>query len=140
MAISLCDTKLLLIEDVPVMQQALLFVLQSLGCRVDCFASGADALEHFRAYDFIFLDIGLPDISGVEVCRRIRAQEIDAHIPIVALTAHHDNKEIIAQCKDVGFDGFVGKPLDEAKAISVLKKYLVGFPCYVDGVSAGEVQ
>lgn len=81
------------------MRKAFLFILQSIGCNVDCQATGEYAAEYFRDYDFIFLDIGLPGISGIEACRKIRAKETNSHIPIVALTAHHEDQTIIGTTK-----------------------------------------
>jgi CheY-like chemotaxis protein len=57
----------------------------------------------------IFLDISLPDLDGVEVLRRIRADESLRELPVVALTAHAmmgDGKRFL----DVGFDDYLNKP------------------------------
>jgi CheY-like chemotaxis protein len=60
--------------------------------------------------DLIFLDISLPDLDGVEILRRIRADESLRQLPVVALTAHAmmgDSKRFL----DLGFDAYLSKPI-----------------------------
>ena len=78
-----------------------------------CFdTSGEEALRAFTAEapDLIVMDIGLADVDGVEVLKRLRQQENFRNIPIVALTAHamsgDRDKYLVA-----GFDEYVSKPI-----------------------------
>jgi CheY-like chemotaxis protein len=70
--------------------------------------------------DLVFLDISLPDVDGVEVLRRIRADERLRQLPVVALTAHAmigDRKRFI----DLGFDAYLSKPiLDIARICDII--------------------
>ena len=118
--------RILLVEDQPMPARMAEDILQGLGCQVDISRTGMDALEQVKkqAYDLIFMDIGLPDIDGLEVTRRIRLTEAEGiHVPIVALTAHADaaNK---AQSLEIGVDDICNKPLDETMAATVLQRYL----------------
>lgn len=118
--------RVLLVEDVKI---ALLFgtrVLTTLGCQVDTAETGTDALRQVEKnhYDLIFMDLGLPDISGLEVTQHIRARVDDKrHLPIVALTAH-DTPEDRERCLQVNMQDFIAKPLTQAKALSVLQRYV----------------
>lgn len=85
--------RLLLVEDTEISRKVALVVLESLNCQVDIAVNGEQAINKIKnnQYDLILLDIGLPDISGTEVTKRIRTIEMEssrAPIPIIALTAH----------------------------------------------------
>lgn len=76
------------------------------------FSDGRQALAGMTECkpDLIFLDISLPDLDGIEILRRIRADERLRHLPVVALTAHAmmgDSKRFL----ELGFDGYLSKPI-----------------------------
>ena len=72
--------------------------------------SGMQATEFFdSSYDLVLLDIGLPDISGVEVCSIIRQMEIGEPIPIIVLTAFGNS--VVDECKKAGASDFALKPM-----------------------------
>jgi two-component system cell cycle response regulator DivK len=78
------------------------------------YESGQQALDGVRASrpDLMLLDISLPEMDGVEVLRRLRADPDTAALPVIALTAHAmggDRERFLAQ----GFDGYVGKPIED---------------------------
>jgi len=73
--------------------------------------------------DLILMDINLPDIDGIEVTKRIKAQEHLNHIPIIALTAnamYGDEAKYIA----AGCDGYIAKPVDKQKLHSEIERFL----------------
>jgi DNA-binding response OmpR family regulator len=77
-------------------------------------------------YDLIILDIGLPDISGFEVARRIRASEALQNkqpVPIIALTAHLDHKNN-SDFLEAGIQTVISKPLTKVIALNILKKFV----------------
>jgi two-component system sensor histidine kinase BarA len=76
-------------------------------------------------YDLIFLDIGLPDTTGLELVRKIRHIKKFQTTPIIALTAH-DDKDIRKACYDAGFSSFLVKPIDKEQALNIAKKWLYG--------------
>lgn len=91
--------RILLVEDTPLIQMIHVRMLKSINCTVDLAKNGEEALQLYTdSYDLIFMDIGLPDIGGLEVSMRIKQSLQWRHLPIVALTAHSnlDEKECIA--------------------------------------------
>lgn len=102
--------KILLVEDNPIIQKINRIFLEWMCFDVDIATTGKEALHYYENdYDLILLDIGLPDISGIEVCRTIRQNEQTQHIPIIALTAYGDF--IKEECVNAGVDDFAVKPL-----------------------------
>src|SRR5215831_6428030 len=89
---------------------------------VQSFNSGAEFLREFQpqGYAVILLDLLMPEMDGYEVFRCIR--EIDANVPIIALTAHTAER---SRALSDGFTEFVAKPvLDIAGLCGVVRKYL----------------
>jgi len=78
------------------------------------------AFEH--GPDLVLMDIQLPDIDGVEVLRRLRADERTASISVLALTAQAmqgDREHFLA----AGFDGYISKPVDVVELIGAVRKH-----------------
>lgn len=122
--LSLTSAKILIVEDDEISQVALSWMLSSLGCNSIIAKSGRQAIEMYENdFDLIFLDIGLPDVTGVGVCMAIRSQEHLKHIPIIAITACEEMKD---ECLAVGVDEFVAKPLSLDKCEEILLRWLGG--------------
>ncbi len=102
---------LLLVDDEHDILETLRWNLESRGHRVTAVASGEMALVAALANppDAIVLDIGLPGISGLEVCRRLRSQPATRTTPIVFLSAR-DEAADRAVGREVGANDYVGKP------------------------------
>lgn len=102
---------ILIIEDEHALGGALALAVRRLGHLPTLAASGAAALGRIeeQAFEAIVLDIGLPDISGLEVLRRIR--EIGSTVPVVIITAHATLDHTITSQK-LGIADFLVKPLD----------------------------
>ena len=119
--------RILLVEDDGVAAIVTKNMLIHLGCAVDVAKNGKMALTQFNQakYDLIFMDVGLPDLSGHEVTERIRVNEslADAHTPILALTAHVDEDQKQA-CIAAGMDAVYSKPLQKETAITILNAIL----------------
>lgn len=116
--------KILLVEDDALAGFAAKDTLQLLGYHVDIAITGEDALKQFKVgnHDVIFMDIGLPDISGIEVTKKIRILEENSEkkIPIIALSAHADRNSCLA----AGMSAISSKPLLKAKAKEILNEQL----------------
>lgn len=69
--------------------------------------NGTRALAIYQDFDLIVSDVGLPDISGIEICKAIRNKTIKRDIPIIALTANNYNEEIA----QASFTEFMNKPV-----------------------------
>lgn len=101
----------LLVEDEPLIQKFTQAMLTEFGCRVTLAETGERALQLAqRPFDLIFLDIGLPDMSGVEVATQLRTTpQANVHTPIIAVTAHVGDDDR-ARCLAAGIDAFLKKP------------------------------
>lgn len=88
--------------------------------------TGAEALQKFEETDpdLIILDLMLPDISGVEVCRKIRAH---SEVPIIMLTAKSSEKDILAGLK-IGADDYVSKPFSPKELVARVETVLRRVP------------
>ena len=98
------NLKILLTEDNLILQTVFSDFLTTLNCtNVDTARTGRQALSLYEKhkYALILLDIGLPDINGIEVCKKIRKQE--DHTPVVAITAYDTARQ---ECRQAGFNDF----------------------------------
>ncbi len=120
-------SKILVVEDYPIGAKIAKSILLALDCEVDTAETGKAALDLIEKnyYDLIFLDIGLPDMDGYTIAKRIRSHRIasTACTPIVALTAHadSDNKQ---HCLDVAINAVVTKPLIKEQAETILDTFI----------------
>jgi DNA-binding response OmpR family regulator len=113
----------LVVEDDASIGRALTGALRAQGLEVLWATTGTDALElaaGARA-QLVLLDLGLPDLDGVEVCRRIRRG--DAHVPIVILTARHSEVDVVLGL-DAGADDYVTKPFRLAELLARVRAHL----------------
>jgi two-component system KDP operon response regulator KdpE len=99
---------LLVIEDEPQIRRAVRNALAEMADRIVEAASGREGIDLAASWrpDLVVLDLGLPDIAGLEVCREIRSW---AKMPIVVLSARHSDEEKVALL-NAGADDYVTKP------------------------------
>jgi len=99
---------ILVVDDEPTLRETLVDALEADGFRVVSAADGREALIRFRAErpDLILLDLMLPELSGVEVCRIIRAE---SGVPIIMLTAKDSELDKVVGL-ELGADDYVTKP------------------------------
>ena len=111
--------RILLVDDEVPIQRAVAPLLRSRGYDVDVAATGDDALKSVRTHppDLIVLDLGLPDIEGTEVCRRIRAESA---IPIVVLSARGAEADKVTAL-DLGADDYVTKPFGPEELLARIR-------------------
>lgn len=100
---------LLFIEDDDAIRLALRLALEDEGYTVVEAVNGADGLHAFREHeiDLVLLDLRLPDLSGFDVCRALRADSI---VPIIIITAQTDTHDMVAGL-EAGADDYVTKPV-----------------------------
>ncbi|MDB5100327.1 MAG: chemotaxis protein CheY [Cyanobacteria bacterium RYN_339] len=118
---------ILLVEDVEDNRELARVLLESAGHEVVEAHDGGQAVLAARKHlpALILMDLSLPDVDGWEAFRRIRADALTSHIPVVALTAHAmsgDRERVLA----AGFDGYISKPLPVATFTSLLDPFLGG--------------
>ncbi len=106
-------TKVLVVDDDPSLLKALRIGLTARGDDVLIAHSGSDAINQvaLAGPDIVILDLGLPDIDGLEVCRRVREF---SNVPIVVLSAYGDERRKV-EALDSGADDFVTKPFGMAE-------------------------
>lgn len=117
------NPSILVVEDQMIAATSLEYQLEKLGIsQLDIVKDGKTALEQIqkKEYDLIFMDIGLPDMTGTELTQKIR--QIQKTIPIVALTGHA-KKEIKADWKNAGIQDVYTKPINYDDLKYVIKKY-----------------
>ena len=104
--------RILLVEDNDLNMRLLKDVLEAHGYCVNATGEGEPAVELARQFcpDLILLDIQLPDISGLEACRRLKLDPATKDIPVIAVTAFAMAGEE-RRARDSGCDGYVTKPL-----------------------------
>ncbi len=102
-------TRILVVDDEPAVRRALERALRLERYEVDLAADGREALDTLaeRAADAVILDVSMPDVDGLEVCRRLRAA--GDHTPILMLTAR-DAIDDRVKGLDVGADDYLVKP------------------------------
>jgi two-component system OmpR family response regulator len=121
---------ILIIEDDAVLSDGLTRTLQQGGYTVSATASGSYALQliHAQGFDLIVLDLGLPDMDGLDVLRSIRKQKIA--LPILILTARDGVTDRIAGIR-LGADDYLTKPFDlgelEARIHALIRRCYGGF-------------
>jgi two-component system KDP operon response regulator KdpE len=106
-------TKVLVVDDDPALLKALRIGLRARGDEVTAAHTGEEAVTHvaLEGPDLVILDLGLPDLDGIEVCRRIREF---SQVPIVVLSAYGDERRKV-EALDSGADDFVTKPFGMAE-------------------------
>ncbi len=115
----------LLIEDDILIQIIHKQMLEELGCKVDIAQCGSEALDAMKkSYDIIFVDIGLPDISGFQLIKIIREQyTTNVTIPIVALTGYSEEDDR-QQCLSAGANQVAIKPISKTDLGKLLAQFI----------------
>ena len=114
---------ILVVEDYPETLKLFEQVLATEGFSVRAVETGEKALDALavKKFDLVLLDVMLPRIDGMEVCRRIKIA--NKKLPVVAVTAF-DVPDIVTRCKNAGFDDVVMKPFEPERLIDVVNKHL----------------
>ncbi len=121
--------RLLLVEDNQHLTESLSKLFQAKGYAVDCASRGEDADEalHTQPYDLVILDLGLPDMDGLEVLQRMRWRK--SRVPVLVLTAR-DSIEKRVEGLNRGADDYLGKPFAlaelEARAGALIRRGVGG--------------
>jgi len=103
--------RVLIVEDEEALSTLLRYNLEAEGFSVDAAARGDDAelLLAERTPDLVLLDWMLPGLSGIELCRRIRARRETERLPVIMLTAKADERDEL-QGFQLGVDEYISKP------------------------------
>ena len=114
--------RILVVEDEATIAEAVSYALREAGYEVDAVGDGGDALEAVgtRRYDLMILDLMLPGVSGIDVCRKVRGE---GDLPIVMLTARDAESDRVLGL-DLGADDYVTKPFSVAELVSRVRALL----------------
>ncbi len=109
--------KILLVEDDPMLRDGLVDLLRGAGHEVDAVADGATGARQGRelTYDLVLLDLMLPRLDGIEVCRRLRT--VRPTLPILMLTARGAEEEKVKGLR-AGADDYVTKPFSAKELLA----------------------
>jgi adenylate cyclase len=117
--------RILVVDDNPSNVDILRARLATHGYEILTAADGEEALVAVREHqpDLILLDVMMPKMDGIEVCRRIRADASLPFIPIVLVTAKSDPKDVVAAL-EAGGDEYLTKPVDQSALVARVKSML----------------
>lgn len=109
-------SRILVVDDDPALSEMVGIVLQANGHEPSFCADGAQALARFREVrpDLVLLDLMLPGLDGIEICRLIREE---SDVPIIMLTARSDTTDVVAGLQ-AGADDYVAKPFKPEELIA----------------------
>ncbi|MFN7981101.1 MAG: response regulator transcription factor [Vicinamibacterales bacterium] len=113
------SARILLVDDEVSIQRALAPLLRGRGYDVDVAGTARDALQRFaaRPHDLVVLDLGLPDMEGTEVCRRIRQT---SKAPVIVLSARGSDTDKV-NALDLGADDYVTKPFSPEELLARIR-------------------
>jgi DNA-binding response OmpR family regulator len=103
--------RVLVADDDPIVRLLVVAVLAELGHETEVTSNGSDAWRIFEEWhpDLVILDVGMPEVDGIEVCRRIREHD-DRHEVFVLFLTGRDRPETLELVLDAGGDEFIAKP------------------------------
>ena len=115
--------KVLLVEDDPDLAQLVLLQLQDIDVECRWIANGREALEVAtnEAFDMLLLDVMLPEVDGLEICRTVRS--VNRHIPIMMLTAKVSEMDRVLGL-ELGADDYITKPFSMMELLARVKAML----------------
>ncbi|MCI7260227.1 MAG: response regulator transcription factor [Selenomonas sp.] len=115
--------KILVVDDEQSIRELLEFNLKKNGYETLTAADGREALQKAEGTDLILLDLMLPEIDGIEVCRRLKTAAKMADIPIIMLTAKAEEVDRIIGL-EMGADDYVAKPFSMRELMARIKAVL----------------
>lgn len=115
--------KILVVDDEQSIQELLVYNLQKNGYEALTASDGREALAKAEGMDLILLDLMLPEIDGIEVCRCLKAAARTANIPVIMLTAKADEIDRVIGL-EMGADDYVAKPFSMRELMARIKAVL----------------
>ena len=119
--------RVLIVDDNAINVELVMFVLGAAAFEVESAASASQAMMQISAFrpDLILMDVQMPDIDGIELTRRIKADPATQDITVVAFTAYA-MKGDEARMRAAGCDGYISKPIDVSTFAAQISACLPG--------------
>ena len=136
------QSRILLVDDEQAVQTLLTYPLRKEGYEVVPALDGQQALDRFaeQRFDLVVLDIMLPKLDGIEVCRRLRTR---SQVPIIMLTAKGDEIDKVVGL-EVGADDYITKPFSvrefRSRVKAALRRGSMGGPSSGEPIRAGDLE
>lgn len=132
------NARILVVDDDPAIAEMIGIVLRGEDLEPRFAGDGDAALEAFRAErpDLVLLDVMLPGVDGIEVCRRIRAE---SGVPVIMLTARGDTADVVRGLES-GADDYIVKPFNPKELVARIRARLrPALPAAADTVRIGDL-
>jgi len=118
--------KVLIVEDEPAVRDVVEHALAREGIETAAVGDGETALDRLQGsetFDLVILDVMLPGMDGVSVCRELRAGQVNRDVPVLMLTARDDETSVVVGL-EVGADDYVTKPFRPRELVSRVRAHL----------------
>ena len=114
---------ILIVEDDRTIAESIIFILEQDSFSCQWFDNGLDALDYVEnnAVDLMLLDVGLPDMSGFDVLRKVR---IKSDIPVVIISARDDESDQVLALEGLGANGYITKPFSPRLVVAHVRSQL----------------
>lgn len=134
-------SKILIVEDEPDIVELLVYNLHQAGFKTDAVLNGADALERVKMEppDLVLLDLLLPEVDGLEICRTLKRDPDTASIPIIMLTAKGEAIDRIVGL-ELGADDYITKPFSPREVLLRIRAVLRRAPSVPRNKPANQIQ
>jgi two-component system, OmpR family, alkaline phosphatase synthesis response regulator PhoP len=117
--------RILVVDDEEDLLELIRYNLTKEGYRVECAASGEQAIQEARASvpDLIVLDLLLPNVDGLDVCKHLKSDPKTQHVPIVMLTAKSEEADVVTGL-ELGADDYITKPFSPRVLLARIRSVL----------------
>ena len=114
--------KILVVEDDRDISELITYNLEREGYEIACLYDGSQAVDfvHKRKPELIILDLMLPEVDGIEICRTLKSDSSTKHIPIVMLTAKSEEADVVVGLQ-MGADDYIPKPFSPKVLVARIK-------------------
>jgi CheY-like chemotaxis protein len=117
--------RILIVDDTRTVLMVEKLMLAGQNCELDTASNGREGLEKAKSYrpDLILLDIIMPEMDGIEACRRLKSDPDTKDITVIMVTTKGE-PERVEQALIAGCDDYITKPIDKFELTSKVTKYL----------------
>lgn len=114
--------RVLIVDDDPALAEMLDIVLRQSGLRTQVCSNGSDVMDHIETFhpDVILLDLMLPGVDGITVCKQVRSK---SQVPIVMVTARSDLQDVVRGL-EAGADDYISKPFKNQELVARVRARL----------------